>query len=61
MTGGKEGAFRLAASTRFDDGNEKSFIERAYPTAYERKVIREAMFDVSEETKDLRNLISSRK
>lgn len=38
---GKPGAFRLAMSTRFDNGDEPTFVDRAYPTAYIRSVARE--------------------
>lgn len=41
---GEAGRFRLAASTRFDDADEKTFIERCYPTAYTRTVRREQYF-----------------
>jgi len=41
---GETGRFRLAASTRFDDANEQTFIERCYPTAYIRTVRREQYF-----------------
>lgn len=32
---------RLALSTRFDDASEPTFVERAYPTAYQRSVHRD--------------------
>lgn len=38
---GTLGRYRLALSTRFDNADEKTFIERCYPTAYERRVHRE--------------------
>jgi ectoine hydroxylase-related dioxygenase (phytanoyl-CoA dioxygenase family) len=38
---GLPGKLRVAISTRFDNGGEASFIERAYPTAYIRSVHRE--------------------
>ncbi len=38
---GLPGRLRLSISTRFDDGNEPSFVKRAYPTAYIRTVHRE--------------------
>lgn len=38
---GTPGRFRLAMSTRFDNADEPTFIERAYPTAYIRSVHRE--------------------
>lgn len=38
---------RLACSTRFDNGVEKTFIERSYPTAYKRSVVRKQMFDIA--------------
>lgn len=38
---GKEGRCRLAVSTRFDNADEKTFVERGYPSAYERTVHRE--------------------
>jgi Phytanoyl-CoA dioxygenase (PhyH) len=41
---GEAGRFRLAASTRFDDADEYTFIERCYPTAYVRTVRREQYF-----------------
>lgn len=43
-TKGKTGRLRLAASTRFDNADEKTFIERCYPTAYTRNVRREQYF-----------------
>ncbi len=41
--GGHPEHLRLACSTRYDNGDEPSFIERAYPTAYTRGVQRELM------------------
>ena len=38
---GKPGNCRLAVSTRFDNGDEPTFIDRVYPTAYVRSVARE--------------------
>jgi ectoine hydroxylase-related dioxygenase (phytanoyl-CoA dioxygenase family) len=38
---GKPGRLRLALSTRFDDADEPTFVERAYPSAYIRTVHRE--------------------
>lgn len=35
---------RLACSTRYDNADEKTFIERCYPSAYIRTVQREQMF-----------------
>lgn len=35
---------RLACSTRYDNPDEKTFIERAYPSAYVRSVSREQLF-----------------
>jgi ectoine hydroxylase-related dioxygenase (phytanoyl-CoA dioxygenase family) len=35
---------RLACSTRLDNGDEYTFIERCYPTAYKRSVHREPLF-----------------
>jgi len=32
---------RIALSTRFDDGTEKSFVKRCYPSAYQRTVHRD--------------------
>ncbi|MHB1116409.1 phytanoyl-CoA dioxygenase family protein [Sideroxydans sp.] len=43
-TNGTEGRLRLAASTRFDNGDEKTFAERCYPSAYERTVHRAQYF-----------------
>jgi ectoine hydroxylase-related dioxygenase (phytanoyl-CoA dioxygenase family) len=40
-TRGSPNRCRLAVSTRFDNADEASFIERAYPTAYVRSVRRE--------------------
>lgn len=37
---------RLACSTRYDNPNEKTFIERAYPSAYVRTICREQLFDL---------------
>lgn len=42
-TTGKPNYMRVACSTRFDNGNERSFIERAYPSAYVRSVQRQLM------------------
>ena len=41
---GTPGRYRLALSTRFDNGNEATFIERCYPSAYERNVHRAQYF-----------------
>ena len=41
---GVAGRLRLAASTRFDNADERTFIERCYPTAYTRTVRREQYF-----------------
>jgi hypothetical protein len=41
---GTTGKCRLAVSTRFDNADEKSFIERCYPSAYERTVHRAQYF-----------------
>lgn len=41
---GEPGRLRLAASTRFDNADERTFIERCYPTAYTRAVRREQYF-----------------
>ncbi len=38
---GIPGCFRLAASTRFDNAEEPTFIERCYPSAYQRIVHRD--------------------
>ena len=38
---GKNSNLRIALSTRFDDGSEESFINRCYPTAYQRTVHRD--------------------
>jgi hypothetical protein len=38
---GTPGRLRLAVSTRFDDGNEPTFVDRAYPSAFVRTVHRE--------------------
>lgn len=46
---GIEGDFekvRIACSTRYDDMNEISFIERVFPTAYKRSVIREQIHEI---------------
>ncbi len=40
-TSGVPGSFRLAVSTRLDNACEPTFVERAYPTAYQRSVHRE--------------------
>lgn len=39
-----DGRLRLACSTRYDNANEKTFVERCYPTAYLRSVHR-GLFD----------------
>ena len=41
---GEAGRLRLAASSRFDNADEATFIERCYPTAYTRTVQREQYF-----------------
>jgi hypothetical protein len=41
---GTTGRLRLAISTRFDNADEATFIERCYPTAYVRSVHREQYF-----------------
>lgn len=38
---GTKGRCRIAASTRFDNANEPTFVDRAYPTAYTRSVHRD--------------------
>lgn len=38
---GTAGRLRLAVSTRFDNADEPTFVERAYPTAYVRSVHRD--------------------
>ena len=43
---------RLACSTRYDNADDPSFIERGYPTAYVRSVRREQMFDIAREQKN---------
>lgn len=40
-THGTPGRLRLAASTRFDNAAEQTYVARCYPTAYERMVHRE--------------------
>ncbi|WP_315769917.1 MULTISPECIES: phytanoyl-CoA dioxygenase family protein [unclassified Bradyrhizobium] len=42
---GKLGNCRIAISTRFDNGDEPTFVDRAYPTAYIRSVAREQYYD----------------
>lgn len=41
---GTAGQVRIALSTRFDNANEATFIDRCYPTAYIRTVQREQYF-----------------
>jgi hypothetical protein len=41
---GEPGAFRIAMSTRFDNGDEPTFIERSFPTAYVRSIERKPYF-----------------
>ena len=41
---GTPGRYRLALSTRFDNGDEDTFIKRCYPSAYERIVHRAPYF-----------------
>ncbi|SFU68931.1 phytanoyl-CoA dioxygenase family protein [Nitrosospira multiformis] len=41
---GTAGRLRIALSTRFDNADEATFIERCYPTAYKRTVQREQYF-----------------
>ena len=43
-TNGTEGKYRLAVSTRFDNADEKIYVERCYPSAYERTVHRKQYF-----------------
>jgi len=40
-THGKQGRYRLALSTRFDNADERTFLARAYPTAYIRSMSNE--------------------
>lgn len=42
---GSPGRCRLAISTRFDNADEPTFVDRAYPTAYVRSVRREQYYD----------------
>lgn len=42
---GTLGSYRLAVSTRFDDANEPTFIERGFPSAFIRSVKREQFFE----------------
>ncbi len=44
-THGLPGSFRLAVSTRLDNANEATFIDRAYPTAYQRSVHRQQYYE----------------
>ena len=44
---GEKNKIRIAASSRFDNGEEPSFIDRGYPTAYKRIVERKPMHDVN--------------
>jgi len=39
---------RLACSTRYDNGDEETFVKRSYPTAYIRSVSREQLFDIKD-------------
>jgi Phytanoyl-CoA dioxygenase (PhyH) len=41
---GKLGNCRLAVSTRFDNGDEPTFVDRGYPTAYVRSVARDQYY-----------------
>lgn len=41
---GEPGAFRIAMSTRFDNGDEATFIQRSFPTAYIRSIERKPYF-----------------
>jgi hypothetical protein len=41
---GTPGRYRLAVSTRFDNGGEATFIDRCYPSAYQRSVHRAQYF-----------------
>jgi ectoine hydroxylase-related dioxygenase (phytanoyl-CoA dioxygenase family) len=43
-TVGSKDAHRIAISTRFDNANEPTFVERVYPCAYERSVHRAPYF-----------------
>lgn len=43
---GLQNNVRIACSTRFDNGAENSFIERSYPSAYTRSVIREQFHNI---------------
>lgn len=40
-TFGVPGCYRVAVSTRYDNASEKTYIERCYPTAYQRTVHRD--------------------
>jgi ectoine hydroxylase-related dioxygenase (phytanoyl-CoA dioxygenase family) len=44
-TNGSDGRCRISVSTRFDNADEPTFVERAYPTAYIRSVHREQYFE----------------
>lgn len=44
-TNGMDGRYRIAISTRFDNADEPTFIDRAYPTAYIRSVHREQFLE----------------
>lgn len=41
---GEPGAFRIAMSTRFDNGDEPTFIQRSFPSAYVRSIERKPYF-----------------
>lgn len=41
---GEAGAFRVAMSTRFDNGDEPTFIRRSFPSAYVRSIERKPYF-----------------
>ena len=41
---------RIACSTRFDNGTENTFVDRCYPSAYTRNVIREQFHNISNDT-----------
>jgi phytanoyl-CoA dioxygenase PhyH len=56
---GKAGSFRLALSTRFDNGDEPTFLDRGYPTAYIRSVAREQYYQNFPTLSQVKSVFSS--
>lgn len=56
---GTPGRLRIAMSTRFDNADEPTFVERAYPSAYIRSIHRELYFADFPSLEQVRSAFSS--